>query len=83
MVPISVLAHKFGVKTKKQRFSARNLKLRLKIFVHSCFSSWNEALRTLGGHKQYLGGAQAPKYAPVVPVLLLSFGAQSSLGYKQ
>ena len=58
-----------GVKTKK-RFSVRNLRLRLS--VHSCFSSWHDMLLTIGG-------AQAPKCTPVVPGLLLSFGAQSSL----
>ena len=65
-----------GLKTKKKS-SARNLRLRL--CVHSCFSSWNETLLTFGGHKQYFGGAQALKCIPVTPGLLLSFGAQFSL----
>ena len=34
----------------------------------------------LGGHQQYFGGAQFLKCTPVAPSLLLSFGAQSSLG---
>ena len=77
MVRISVLAHKFRIENQKKS-SARNLRLRLG--VHSYFSSWNETLLTFGGHKQYFGGAQALKCISVTPGLLLSFGAQSSLG---
>ena len=43
------------------------------------FLFYNKSLLTLGGHKQYFEGTQAPKCPPLAPGLLLSFVAQSSL----
>ena len=78
MERILVLAHKFRSEDQnKKRSSARNLKPCFGI--HSCFSS-NKMLLTLGGHKRYFEGALAPKCTPVALGLLLSFGAQFSLG---
>ena len=51
MVRISLLAQKFRDEDQKskKRSSARNLGL--SSGVHSCFSSWNKILLTLGGHR--------------------------------
>ena len=83
MVLISVFVLKCRGEDKEKRSSARNLRLRLG--VHSCFrpgSRLYSRLRGRGGggwHKQFFGGAQAPKCTPVAPGLLLSFEAQYSL----
>ena len=66
-----------GVKTKKKGSSARNLRLRLG--VHSCFSSWNGTTHAWGAQAVFWG-AQTRKYAQVPLDLLFSFEAQSSLG---
>ena len=50
MVQILLFAYKFRVENqKKKRSMVRNL--RLSLGVRSCFSSWNETLLTLGGHR--------------------------------
>ena len=83
MVRISLLDHKFRGEDQKKKSSAPSL--RLSLGIHSCFSSWNGTLRTLGGHKQYFGGAQAPKCTPVAPGLFFLSGHISSIRkwYKQ
>ena len=65
------------VKTK-ERFLLRNPRLYHE--VYSYFRPRTEVCLRLGGHKHYFLGAQAPKCSPVVPGLLLYFGAQSLLG---
>ena len=67
------------VKTKRKKFSARNLRLHLS--VHVCFSCWVETISSrLWRHKYYQGGTQTPKRSSVTPGLFLSVEVQSSLG---
>ena len=77
MVQISLLVLKFRSEDQKKRFSARNLRLSLR--VHTCFSSWNENLFSLSGAQAVFRGVQAPKCTLVAPGLLLYFRAQPLL----
>ena len=65
------------VKTKKKVFSAKSSFV---LAFPRVFLSWNENLLMPGRHKQYFGKVQALKCTSVAPGLLVSFGAQSSLG---
>ena len=82
MVRISVFAHKFrGEDQKKEKkSSAQNQALSWRFLVFVFFLSRNENLLMPGRHKQYFGKVQALKCTSVAPGLLVSFGAQSSLG---
>ena len=80
MVRISLLAHKFRGEDqkKKKRSSVRNHKLSL--HVHSSVSSWNEILLTLSGAQAVFWRSTGSEMHSSGFGLLLSFGAQSSLG---
>ena len=80
MVRISLLKHKFGVEHQNKDLRLEILRL---VLAFTCvFRPGTKLQSCLRRNKQYfLGGkAQALNCTPVAPVLLLSFGAQSSLG---
>ena len=76
MVRISLLAHKFRGEDQKKRSSARNLGSVLKFTRVFCSGT---IFSHASGAQAVFWWAQAPRCTPVVPILLLSFGAQSSL----
>ena len=77
MVRILLLAHRFRGEDPPKKSSLQNLRL---CHNFNTFFVLERKFSYACGHRQYSGGAQAPKCTTVAPGLLLSFGAQSSLG---